>query len=250
MSLRSSPRYEPQRAAIVLAGIAFLALSFFGSGISDVIGKPIAPPNEKALASAITRPGNARYRMLSGNGAGQSFEVTTKSAPTLPDGSAVKTPTWVIDMPNVMTQFVTMDKHGLTAPALLLRRVGLFSVYQPIEPLLIFGVGPGESKQFVAKAAARHVSKPHVVAYGGQVTVTYRNLGAYEIKTPAGTFPGLIIRSDYVGNIGPATLNESDLRIYTPEKGLIALSAHDRLQAFMIIDKKIVHAFILEESQS
>jgi len=211
-----------------------------------VIGEPIAPPPEKEIAAAVVRPGSARFRMVAGPRAGRTFEVTTKSVGELPNGNAVKRPTWVIDIPHVMTQYVVIDELGLTAPALLFRHVGLFSVYHPIEPLLVFGLGPGMSKHYRAKAAARHVSKPEVVAYTGEMTVTYRNLGAYEIKTPAGTFPGLVIRCDYVGKIGPAKINQADIRIYSPGQGLIALSAHDRLEAFMVLSKNIVNAFILE----
>ena len=211
-----------------------------------VIGKPITPPSEKEIAAAVIRPRSARYRMVAGPRAGQTVEVTTKAARELPDGNAVKKPTWIIDIPHVMTQYVVMDELGLTAPALLLRSAGLFSEYLPIEPLLIFGLGPGESKSYPAKATARHVSKPKKVAYRGEVTVTYRNLGAYEIKTPAGTFPGLVIRCDYVGKIGPAQIDLSDIRIYAPGEGLIALSGHDRFQAFLVFNEKIVNAFILE----
>ena len=211
-----------------------------------VIGEPIAPPPEKEIAAAVVRPGSARFRMVAGPRAGRTFEVTTKSVRKLPDGNAVKKPTWIIDIPYMMTQYMVMDEVGLTAPALLLRHVGLFSEYKPIEPLLIFGLGPGESKSYPTKAAARHVSTPEEVAYGGEVTVTYRNLGAYEIKTPAGTFPGLVIRCDYVGKIGPAQIDLSDIRIYAPGEGLIALSGHDRFQAFLVFNEKIVNAFILE----
>ena len=82
------------------------------------------------------------------------------------------------------------------------------------------------------------------------MTVTYRNLGAYEIKTPAGTFPGLVIRCDYVGTIGPAQMNDVDIRIYAPGEGLIAFSGHDRFRAFLILRKNIVNAFILEGTES
>ena len=218
MTRRNSSRVGRQRGATSLGTVVVLSLSLAVSTIAwaasatppdlltqndrellarlgpGVIGKPIAPPSEKEIAAAVVRPRSARFRMVAGPRAGQTIEVTTKSARELPDGSAVKKPTWVIDIPDVMTQYMVMDEVGLTAPAVLLRSAGLFSEYQPIEPLLIFGLGPGESKTYPSKAAARHVSKPKEVAYGGEVTVTYRNLGAYEIKTPAGTFPGLVIR--------------------------------------------------------
>ena len=274
MTRRNSSRVGRQRGATSLGTVVVLSLSLAVSTIAwaasatppdlltqndrellarlgpGVIGKPIAPPSEKEIAAAVVRPRSARFRMVAGPRAGQTIEVTTKSARELPDGSAVKKPTWVIDIPDVMTQYMVMDEVGLTAPAVLLRSAGLFSEYQPIEPLLIFGLGPGESKTYPSKAAARHVSKPEEVAYGGEVTVTYRNLGAYEIKTPAGTFPGLVIRCDYVGTIGPAQMNDVDIRIYAPGEGLIAFSAHDRFRAFLILRKNIVNAFILEGTES
>ena len=273
MSRRNSSSLGRQRGGVSLAAFVVLSLSLAVSAIAwaasatpphllketdrellaklgpGVIGKPIAPPSEKEIAAAVVRPRSARFRMVAGPRAGQTVEVTTKAARELPNGNAVKKPTWIIDIPGVMTQYVVMDELGLTAPALLLQSVGLFSEYVPIEPLLIFGLGPGESKSYPTKAAARHVSKPKVVAYGGEVTVTYRNLGAYEIHTPAGTFPGLVIRCDYVGKIGPAQLNLADIRIYAPGEGLIALSGHDRFQVFLVFNKKIVNAFILEDTR-
>ena len=221
-------------------------LAHLGPG---VIGKRVPAPSEKEIAAAVVQEGGVRVRMVAGDHAGQTVEVTTKSVSKLPDGSVVKSPTWAVDIPGVMQQYVVLDETGLTAPALLLRRSGLFSEYQPIEPLLLFGIGPGESKSYVSKVAARHVSKPKEVAYAGEATITYRNLGAYEIKTPAGTFPGLVIRCDYVGKIGPANMNDVGIRIYTPGKGLIAYSAHDRFSAFLVLKKNIVNAFILAATE-
>jgi len=273
MTRRNSSSAERGRGAVSLGAVVALLLSLAVSALAwaatatppdfltktdrellgklgpGVIGKPIASPSEKEIAAAVLRPRSSRFRMVAGPRAGQTIEVTTKSVRKLPDGNAVKKPTWIIDIPYMMTQYMVMDEVGLTAPALLLRHVGLFSEYKPIEPLLIFGLGPGESKSYPTKAAARHVSTPEEVAYGGEVTVTYRNLGAYEIKTPAGTFPGLVIRCDYVGKIGPAQMNQADLRIYAPGEGLIALSAHDRFEAFLILHKNIVNAFILEDTR-
>lgn len=213
----------------------------------DVIGKPIAPPAEKELVDAVLRPRTARFRVVAGEHAGKTIEVITKKADKLPDGTHVKKPTWAVEIPGLMVQYLTVDDTGLTAPALLLRKAGLFSEHKPIEPLLLFGLAPGESKTYSTKAAARHVSKPKEVAYDGQLAVTYRNLGAYEIKTPAGTFPGLVIRCDYVGKIGPANLNDTGIRIYAPKIGLVALSVRDRFHAFMFLSKNVVDAMVLEE---
>lgn len=218
-------------------------LSELGSG---VIGKPIKPPSDKEVAAAMARSRTARFRMVAGSHAGEIIEVTTEPATQLPDGSDVQKPTWQLKIPHVMTQYVVLDDTGLTAPALLLRRAGLFSEYEPIEPLIIFGLKPGEQKTYQAKVSARHVSTPKKVAYAGEVQITYRNLGGYEVKTPAGTFPGLIIRCDYVGKIGPAKMNDSVIRIYAPGEGMIASAGHDRFNAFMILSKNIVNAYILE----
>ncbi len=213
----------------------------------DILGKPVAPPAEKDLVEAVLQPRTARFRVVAGEHAGKTVEVITKKAEKLPDGTDVKKPTWAVAIPDLMVQYLTADDTGLTAPALLLRKAGLFSEHEPIEPLLLFGLAPGETKTYSTKAAARHVSKPKEVAYDGQLAVTYRNLGAYEIKTPAGTFPGLVIRCDYVGKIGPANLNDTGIRIYSPKLGLIALSVRDRFHAFMILSKNVVDAMVLEE---
>ena len=204
----------------------------------DVVGAPVAPIDPAKLIAAITRPQTAEFIVIAGPKKGQNVPVSIRREKSLPKGlKPAPGPIWALKVPDVIVEYMIEEKDGLSAPHLAIGTGTLATSYLPPEPVLLRDVGPGDSSSYEMEVRVHPADDPEKTKYKGLIRTTYSNKGSYRIKTPAGSFDGVLVRIDFQGKLGPATMNDSDLRIYSPEFGLLGIVTHDRLHALLLVNR-------------
>jgi hypothetical protein len=114
------------------------------------------------------------------------------------------------------------------------------------------GLKPGKTLDVKQKALAYKTGHPDKTAYTGDMDIKLNYVGAYEVKTPAGTFPAVLIRSEFDIKIGPAKVKDVQYSFYAKGVGkvaeieglrvsaLLVYNAHDKTAK--VLAKKPAHA--------
>jgi len=84
------------------------------------------------------------------------------------------------------------------------------------------GLTPGKTIETKQKALAYKSAHPDKTAYTGDMDIKLTYVGAYEVKTPAGTFPAALIRSEFDIKIGPAKVKDVQYSFFTKGVGKVA----------------------------
>jgi hypothetical protein len=66
------------------------------------------------------------------------------------------------------------------------------------------------------------MSNPEKILYDGKSTDHFTYVGAYEVKTPAGTWPAILIKNDLEVKIGPADVTDTTYCFYAKGIGKVA----------------------------
>ena len=202
----------------------------------DIKRTPPAAIDPASLIEAFTRAQNWPFRMIEGPKQGQRTEISIHPRSQLPGSDEPsETPLWAFEIPGVITQYAVAAEEGLHSSLILLQEGPLTLSYIPPDPVLLRGVGHGESKTYEMDVEVHPVSDLKDTRFTGRIRATYMNKGSYRFETPSRTFDGVIIATEYKGKVGPVSVNDRDLRIYSPEVGLVAMVVHDRLHALFLI---------------
>ena len=73
--------------------------------------------------------------------------------------------------------------------------------YDPPEPFLPRGLAPGDQRQVRMSVRVFAAGDANDITHRGELTVTYRYLGAYRLTVPAGTFNAVLTKSTFSGNV-------------------------------------------------
>lgn len=111
---------------------------------------------------------------------------------------------------------------------------GVLTRYNPPEPLLIAGMNAGDSKTLAMKVNVYDLSDPKDVEHKGSLNVTLTYIGAYRVTVPAGTFDAALLKWDFKGKIGPASVEDIQARFVAPEVGMVASAEKRDVAAFLI----------------
>jgi len=120
--------------------------------------------------------------------------------------------------------------------------------FTPGEPLLIAGLAPGESRTFSVKVAVADLSDPTDINHTGSLDITYTYIGAYSVTVPAGTYSAALIKWDYKGSVGPASIKETEYRFIAPSAGMIAMIETRHISAMLIYSDKTKLGKLLQSS--
>ena len=72
------------------------------------------------------------------------------------------------------------------------------------------------------------------MTHTGSLALTVSYLGRYQVTVPAGTYPAALIKWQYNGQVGPATVSDVEYRFFADGVGPVA-----------VIDKQSVSAFLV-----
>jgi hypothetical protein len=195
-----------------------------------VVGAPVAVNPIADLVKAFPFQNRTRtFRFVSGDNAGttqqDSFTVSTrdKSGTTGQYAAGPKD-----------TDFVRRTADGgIVLVSEQDTNEGVITRYAPPEPMLIAGLAPGDSRQATIAVKVYDLGDPNDVTHTGSLNLTYTYVGAYKVTVPAGTYDAALLKSDYQGEVGPATISDVQYRLVAEGVGTVAS-----------IDKLKVHAML------
>jgi hypothetical protein len=114
----------------------------------------------------------------------------------------------------------------------------VLSRYTPGEPLIVVGLAPGQSRKVTVQVAVSNLSNPTKVNHRGSLDITYSYIGAYRITVPAGTYDTVLIKWDYKGSVGPASIKLTEYRFIAPGAGMVAMVESRQISAMLIYNDK------------
>jgi len=117
------------------------------------------------------------------------------------------------------------------------------------DPLIIPGLKPGQSIKSAHKVEVFDLSNLKKVAHSGSLDVTYTYIGAYRVTVPSGTYDAALIRWDYTGEVGPATIKDSQYRFLASGAGEVAMIQIRSISALLIYSDHTKRGKLLERTQ-
>jgi hypothetical protein len=111
---------------------------------------------------------------------------------------------------------------------------GVISRFSPPEPIYVSGMKPGDSKQTKIDVKVYDLSDLKDVSHEGSLDLTYSFIGAYEVTVPAGTFEAALIKWDYKGEVGPASIEDTQYRFLAEGAGVVAMVEKKNISAVLI----------------
>jgi hypothetical protein len=84
------------------------------------------------------------------------------------------------------------------------------------------GIEAGDKVTVESKLSAFKIGEPDDIKYTGKMTSDLEYVGAYEVKTPAGTWPALLVRNQFVVEIGPAKVKDVTYIFFAEGVGKVA----------------------------
>ena len=160
---------------------------------------------------------------------------TVDRAPGSPVGQPEKG--WALELPNGTTRYFRSDpKFGIVAPTDLSKSNGLIIRLDPPEPIVHQGAKINEPVSRKIKVDIYDLHSPKSVAHSGNVTCTWTDLGGWRVKVPMGEYDTRLVKVEYNGSVGPASVNGSNYVFLAKGEGVIAYSDGRDISAFIIFN--------------
>jgi hypothetical protein len=116
---------------------------------------------------------------------------------------------------------------------------GLTGIYNPPPPLLVKGMKPGSTIDFNFDVKIVKLDNPKDVKHEGKLKLKLSYLGMFEIKTPSGNYNAALIKSEYIGKIGPAKVDDSQYRFFAKGVGVVGMVEFKDLSAFLVYNETL-----------
>lgn len=111
---------------------------------------------------------------------------------------------------------------------------GVLTRYSPAQPLLIAGMNAGDEKTMTIKVSVYDLDDPTDLEHSGTLNLTLTYVGAYKVTVPAGTFDAAALRWRYSGKVGPASVDDVQVRLVAKDVGMVAAAEKLDVAAFLI----------------
>jgi hypothetical protein len=111
---------------------------------------------------------------------------------------------------------------------------GVLTRYSPPEPLLIAGMNAGDTREMKIDVKVYDLDDPADVEHKGTLDLTLTYVGAYKVTVPAGTFDAALLRWEYKGKVGPATIEDIQARFVAPNVGVVAMANKRDIAAMLV----------------
>jgi hypothetical protein len=203
-------------------------LAILGKG---VVGKALpAPPVDDVKPYLNLGDGKWEYQILSGGKDGA--KVRTESYEKGPDVDGAKT--WQRTLGTEYVEYLKLLPNGDLSKYLEDDlELGYTSRFLP-GPLWHAGTKAGETSKGKGTIEAFKTDKPDHISYTGKMNMEITYVGAYEVTTPAGTWPAILIKTDYTIKIGPANVSDTMYVFYAKGIGKLAEIEATRVSALLI----------------
>jgi len=228
-------------AAIPLPPDIAKDLEILGKG---VVGKALPAPELTDIHEYLNLgPGTWEYEIKSGGKDGQKVRSETYAKAPDKDGAEV----WKRTIGSEFVEYEQIEKNLDFGKHLEDdTELGYSSRFLP--GLVWLGrTKPGVTRTIKGKIESFKTDKPDHVSYHGALTATLTYVGQYEVKTPAGTWPGMLLVSEFDIEVGPAKVKDRQLIFYAKGIGKIAEVEATRVSALLVYHSNTKVAKVLKK---
>ena len=122
---------------------------------------------------------------------------------------------------------------------------GVQTQYSPPRPVLTPGMQPGVPQTATIQVSVYNSSDPSTVTHTGSLNLTLTYLGRYQVTVPAGTYPAALIKWQFNGQVGPATVNDVEYRFFADGVGPVAAIDRQSVAAFLVYNSDTKYGKVL-----
>ncbi len=148
----------------------------------------------------------------------------------------------MVGVPGESTSWLVRDGDSVVMPVQLDLGQSVSVRYDPPEVRFFSGPDPKPVDMGVRVYDLHGTGSPE---HTGSLRVTMVDRGVRRIRTPGGTFDVVMYRSDYEGDIGPASVKDVGIIFVSPTHGLVASVNHKKVSAMIFYNKDTRLAFAL-----
>jgi hypothetical protein len=186
--------------------------------LPGVVGEPVpAFTIDPALASLAA--GARNYKIVSGPDAGKVEQHVIAALPRDATGTRWR---YTIGQRTIFLNEVEGESLSIVSEED--SDQGVLTRYRPPEPLLIAGLNAGDTRTMAINVAVYDLNDPEDLEHKGTINLTFTYVGAYKATVPAGTFDAALLRWEYKGKVGPASIEDIQARFVAPDVGLVAMA--------------------------
>jgi hypothetical protein len=206
------------------SGLGNEAREALGDGVVGY-AQPAWPLNDPTTI-AQWAPGEWRYLITAGPRRGQIERERLARVDVMTRGE-----TWKRTVGQEYTLHLSQTSEGsLVLPSEVAHGHKAVVQFEPPLSYLIVGLAPWETRVFAAKMEVYSSSDPATKWYSGRIRATTTHAGAYQVTTPAGTFPAVLIRTDYrIDILGVVSVKDTLHTFYAEGVGKVAEVEHRRV---------------------
>jgi hypothetical protein len=194
-----------------------------------VVGDAHAPrPLDDPALFARWEAGDWTYRITAGPRRGQMERERLTPIATTPRGE-----TWERAVGQEYTLYLRRTADGsLVLPSEIAHTHKALVHFDPPLSYLIAGLPLGERRVFDGKIDVYSASNPATKWYSGKIQATTTYAGVYRIRTPAGTFDAILIRTEYrIDILAVVSVRDTLFTFYAEGIGKVAEAEHRRISA-------------------
>ena len=244
----------PARSPLLLAGLACALVPGSGAladgeSLADVIktfGPGVIttksdPPRIDSFEEFIAADFGSRvFMIVEGNDQGQMMVLKVE-----PKDGAEGVHLLHLDKGHVST--ILTDSSSLYRSQEVDDETSSIASFDPAEPVLLSKQGLGKPLEMSIAVSVSSTSNPGEVTHRGTLKCTYEVLGSFQVKSTAGVFDTICIRTSYLGTVGPANVDDSRYVFFAKGVGPIALRTSDHVQAMLFYNKTNKQSLLLHE---
>lgn len=196
--------------------------------LPGVIGAPV-PAFTIDPALAWLTPGSRTFQIVSGDDAGKLEQHVISALPRDTTGTR-----WRYTVGQRTVFLNEVEGQSLSIVSEEDADQGVVTRYRPPEPLLIAGMNAGDTRTMAINVSVYDLNDPDDLEHKGTVNLTFSYVGAYRVTVPAGTFDAALLRWEYKGKVGPASIEDIQARLVAPEVGMVAMAGKRDIAAMLV----------------
>jgi hypothetical protein len=210
---------------------------------NGVVGDAVAAAPLTA-ADIPLREGTWTFKVVSGNKQGQTEKDVLTQLQRDQSGASWKIETGTKDL-----AFIQL---GSDQNVMILSEQdtdqGVITRFSPAEPILVVGMKPGDSQSVTIGVKVYDLSSPDEVSHSGSLDLEYSYVGAYKVTVPAGNYDAALLRWDYEGSVGPASVSDTQYRFVAKDIGIVASIEKKKISALLLYHDNSNTGRVLEKA--
>ena len=188
-------------------------------------------------------PGTWKYKILSGGKAGG--EVRHEQYAEMPAEGTTKV--WKRTVGEEFVEYIHIQSdHDFGKHLEDDLDVGYSSRFLP-GVVWLHKTQAGQTRTIESKIEAFKTGNPKKISFHGKMTSKVSYVGVYEVKTPAGTWPAILVRAEFDIHVGPAKVSDTAYMFFAKGVGKIAEIEATRVSAVLVYHSNTKVVKILTE---